>query len=332
MFMYENMGLNTKLMTVLSGMNNSTVSRAVKDLSLRPIDESKKRNYRFSIGDCRRVLKPLVSERHPIDKSKSVQAFYNFKGGVGKTTLCYQVATHLAFCGYRVLAVDTDQQGNLSVSFGLSQNMNNPTLYDGIDKNINPQDLVVNIFEGMDLIPGNISLVQLEKKLNDRTRREYVFQRYLSELFSEYDFVFFDCNPSVSQVNRNILNVCGRLNIVAETHPNCLSAMPIVIKDTIAFFEELDKPLLDISVIPSKYEDRSSTSAEAISFLNQEYPQWVIPEFAVRKSEDFLKSSRDQIPVGFFCKVNSIAYEDITDLSKYIISASEKLENKERID
>lgn len=321
---FSNKGLNTKLMTILSGLNNSTVSRALSANNITPIDSATKRNTRYRISDCRKVMKSLVADRNPIDPKNSVQAFYNFKGGVGKTTLCYQVATHLAICGYKVLAVDTDQQGNLSVLFGFLENMKFPTLFDGIVKNIAPEELVVNVFDGMDLIPGNISLVQLEKKISDKTLREYVFQKYLSPLFENYDFVLFDCNPSISLINRNILSVSSRLNIVAETQPNCLAAMPIVIRDTVDFFEAIDKDMLEITVIPSKYEDRSATSAEAIAFLSSQYKEWIIPDFAVRKSEDFLKSSRDQLPLGLFCKVNSIAYEDIVDLVKYIILVSKK--------
>ena len=323
-------GIPQRLMVLLSQMNKGTISRQVSSLGLTPIDPAKTRTNRYSFEDCRKVLAPFIAQKHPISRNKYIQSFYNFKGGTGKTTICYQMATHIAMCGYKVLAIDTDQQGNLSTSFGFFDNMKELTLYDGIVKNVPVADIVVNICDGLDLIPGNISLVQLEQRIGEKTRREDVFGRYLEPIMDDYDFVLFDCNPSVSNVNRNILNLSQRLNIVAETQPNCLSAMPIVIKDTQNFYEDLTKELLDICIIPSKYEDRSSTSAEAISFLNTEYKDWIIPDFAVRKSEDFLKSSRDKLPLAMFCKVNSIALEDIVDLLWYTIKQSEEsTENRE---
>lgn len=309
-------------MSVLADTNYSRINRLVSRKEVKPISNSSKRNARFKIKDVRSILGDLIKIKYPISSDRKVHAFYNFKGGTGKTTLCYQTSLHLALCGYNILMIDTDQQGNTTSTLGYRDNMKCLTLYDGISRGLHPTEITVPVFDGLDLIPGNFSLVHLEQILKEKTSRELVLERYLGEIKENYDFIMFDCNPSVSYINRNILSFSDHLNIVTETHPYSLSALPVVMSDTKAYFEDLRRKMPEIHIIPNKYEDRSSTSAEALSALLKHYGEYVKTDFAIRKSEDFLKSSRDQIPLSFFCKSNSIAFEDLSDLLKIIIEHS----------
>ena len=77
-----------------------------------------------------------------------------------------------------------------------------------------------------------------------------------------------------------------------------------------------------VAIIPNKYEDRASSSLEAMTALSKFWKDYLIKDFAVRRSEDFPKAARDQLPISFFCKVNSIAFEDISDLTREIIKRS----------
>jgi len=324
---YDEYGLNTNFMCALSGLNYSRISRAVSAAEVAPLPNSTKRNARYSIHDCRKILSEFTKKLNPISKGDKVHAFFNFKGGTGKTSICYQVSTHLALCGYNVLVVDTDQQGNTTSTMGYTDNTKYPSLYDGIEKNLPHDKLILNVFEGLDLIPANFSLVHLEKILRDKTHREFAIKRYLSEMEDKYDFIFFDCNPSVSHINRSVLTFSNHLNIVTETHPYSLQVLPVLMADTETYFNELELDTPKIFIIPNKYEDRSTTSAEAMSVLVNQYGEMLEPDFAVRKSEDFLKSARDHLPLSFFCKSNSIAFEDISDLVRIIIKHSRASEN-----
>lgn len=319
---YDDQGLNINFMSSLAGVTYARISRAVSAANISPLPNSSKRNAKYSIHDARRVMYEYTKKENPIAKGNKVHAFFNFKGGTGKTSLCYQVSTHLALSGYNVLVIDTDQQGNTTSTMGFTNNTKSYTLYDGIEKNLPYNQLILNVFEGLDLIPANFSLVHLEKILRDKTGREYAIKRYLTGLEDKYDFIIFDCNPSVSHINRGVLTYSNHLNIVTETHPYSLQVLPILMSDTEAYFQELQEKMPQVFIIPNKYEDRSTTSAEAMSALVQQWGSYLEPDFAVRKSEDFLKSARDRIPLSFFCKSNSIAFEDICDLVKIIINHS----------
>lgn len=321
-------GLTAKFISLLGNVNQSTVSRTLHSKKFgfekSELKTNSKRNVRYSISQTRQILDGFVRKKHPISKNSKVHAFYNFKGGTGKTTICYQVATHLALCGYKVLVVDADAQGHLTVSFGYFDNLEMPTLYDGLINNRAIHDLVVTIFEGLDLIPGNLSLTNIDIRLREMPRQEDVLKRYMISLRDKYDFIMFDCNPSMSSLNRNILNFSDVLDIVCETHPYSVNGMKLMMEDLTRFYKIMENEKIpELIVIPNKYEDRASSSAEAMAVLGKYYGKYLIPNFAVRRSEDFPRSARDQLPMSFFCKSNSIAFEDISDLIKVIISKSE---------
>lgn len=322
-------GLTAKFISMLGNVNQSTVSRLLHLKKLKQASNLSKRNVRYSIEETRNILEGFVKEKHSVTPNRKVHAFYNFKGGTGKTTICYQITTHLSLCGYKVLVVDADAQGHLTVSFGHIDNLDLRTLYDGLVNNMSLDDIIIPIFEGLDLIPGNLSLTNVDVRLREMHRQEDVLKRYMSSLKQKYDFIIFDCNPSMSSLNRNILNFSDVLDIVCETHPYSVNGMKLMMDDLDRFYKVMDNEKLpEVLIIPNKYEDRSSSSAEAMAVLNKYYNSYLVPNFAVRKSEDFPKSARDQLPLSFFCKSNSIAFEDISDLIRIIISKSEFV-NKE---
>lgn len=317
---FDGHGLTARFMSYLASVNASTVSRHISDLNISPLPNSSKRNCRYSFSESRKLLKELIANKNPVSEEKKVLSFYNFKGGTGKTSLTYQVSTHLALYGYKVLVVDTDAQSHLTVSFGFLDNLSLPTLYDGLVNNVPVEDLILKVEEGLDLIPANLSLTKLEIHIKEKTRQENVVKRYLKDFSKKYDFVLFDSNPNITILNRNILSFSDIINIVCETHPYSVHGMGLVMDDMCEFYEQMETALPEILIIPNKYEDRSTTSAEAMSILMSKYSQYLEPNFAVRKSEDFPKSARDQLPVSFFCKVNSIALEDISDLIRILIN------------
>jgi len=316
---FENNGITARFMAALAGVNHSTITRYINDKKIKPIASTLKRNMRYDFNESRKVLKEMVASKNPIDPSKKIHAFYNFKGGTGKTSLSYQVSTHLALLGYNVLVVDTDAQSHLTVSFGLLDNLSLPTIYDGLVNGLPFDDLIIHIKDGLDLIPANLSLTKLEVHIKEKTRQENVIKRYMGGATSRYDFVIFDSNPNITTLNRNVLSFANFLNIICETHPYSVHGMALVIDDLLEFYNQIEQPLPEILIIPNKYEDRSTTSAEAMSILVKNYGKYMIPDFAVRKSEDFPRSAREQLPLSFFSKANSIAFEDMLDYLKILI-------------
>ena len=158
-----------------------------------------------------------------------------------------------------------------------------------------------------------------------QTRKEEMLKDVIDPLFDQYDFIIIDANPNINQINRNVINAAQIINIVCETQPFSIMGLSLLYEDMTNFFQRMRKHVPDINIIPNKYEDRVSTSAEAMHTLRAHFSEFMKKDFAVRKSEDFNISAKSALPLSFFCKQNSNAWEDVVELIHYLISISEKV-------
>ena len=136
-----------------------------------------------------------------------VVAVCNQKGGVGKTTTTINLGAALAEYGRRVLLVDFDPQGALSVGLGFQPHELDPTVYNLLmDAGVTAGDVLFQTkVEGMDLLPSNIDLSAAEVQLVHEVGREFVLGRVLAPLLPEYDIVLIDCQPSLGLLTVNAL-------------------------------------------------------------------------------------------------------------------------------
>ncbi len=308
-------------LAAISKFSYDIIMRRLRDANILPLPNSPKKNRKYPVEGCRNILKEIFASKHNI--TKRIHAFYNFKGGVGKTTLSFQVASHLSILGFKVLLVDTDPQANLTNCFAVTPNLNSPTLYDVLIKGLPLKQSIISIYEGLDFIQSNISLTRLETELIHQTRKEELLKDVLDQLYDEYDFIIIDANPNINQINRNVINAAQVINIVCETQPFSIMGLSLLSDDMKNFFQKMKKEVPLIHVIPNKYEDRVSTSSEAMHTLREHFSEYLKEDFAIRKSEDFNISAKSALPLAFFCKQNSNAWEDIVEIIHHIIKISE---------
>lgn len=318
--LYADAGPTPLHLAALSGLSYDIVQRRLRESGVLPLPNSPKKNRKYPVEDCRKILKEIFSDK--ILVKKKTHSFYNFKGGVGKTSLSFQVSVHLAILGFRVLLIDTDPQANLTNCFPVSQNISSPTLYDILIKGMSPELAKVPIFTGLDFIQSNISLTRLEPELIHQTRKEEMMQDVIDQIYDRYDFIIVDANPNINQINRNVINCSDVVHIVCETQPFSIMGLSLLYEDMKTFFHRMKKNLPTINIIPNKYEDRISTSSEAMHTLRENFSDFLKKDFAIRKSEDFNASVKCALPLSFFCKQTSNAWEDIVELIHYIIDIS----------
>ena len=146
-----------------------------------------------------------------ISKKATTIAVVNQKGGTGKTTTCENLGVGLAAEGKKVLLVDADPQGSLTISMGWQKPDELPVTLSSLmqkamnDQCIPPGEGVLHHAEGVDLIPANIELAGMEVALVNAMSREKMLKQVLESAKRDYDYILLDCTPSLGMLTINAL-------------------------------------------------------------------------------------------------------------------------------
>jgi len=208
-----------------------------------------------------------VDHRRPFAAPRRL-AFFNHKGGTGKTTTSVSVAAGLASRGFKVLLVDTDSQGNVGVSLGVKTEK---SLYHVLVMGIKPQQAAVNVRPNLDLIVANETLAAAELYLAGRQNRDRVLRERLGVASADYDVILVDCSPSLSLMNQNALVFAD--GILCPVACDFLSLVGVrqVIKTVKNVNTLLRHPVSIYGVLPTFYDSRARICRDAVDTLRQHF-------------------------------------------------------------
>ncbi|WP_308433030.1 ParA family protein [Nocardioides flavus (ex Wang et al. 2016)] len=198
-----------------------------------------------------------------------VVSMCNQKGGVGKTTTTINLGASLAEFGRRVLLVDFDPQGSLSVGLGLNPHEMDLTIYNLLmDREVTLDEVVVpSGIEGMDLLPSNIDLSAAEVQLVHEVAREQTLQRVLAPALAHYDVILIDCQPSLGLLTVNALTASDGVIVPLECEYFALRGVALL-KTTIDKVRERLNPKLEIDgVLGTMFDGRTLHSREVMERL-----------------------------------------------------------------
>lgn len=207
-----------------------------------------------------------------MQKNAKIIAVVNQKGGTGKTTTTENIGIGLVNEGKKVLLIDMDPQGSLTISLGYPRpDEMYPTLSDVLEKVIrenleNPKEGIINQREGVDLMPGNIELSGLEVSLVNIMSRETILKRYLDEIKNEYDYILLDCMSSLGMVTMNALVAAD--SVLIPVQAQYLSAKGLEqLLQTVSKVRRQINPKLKIDGIVLTMVDKRTNYAKEISAL-----------------------------------------------------------------
>ena len=222
------------------------------------------------IGPTGRPM-PVLPEPEPLTQHgpARVVSMTNQKGGVGKTTTTINLGASLAEYGRKVLLVDFDPQGSLSVGLGLNPHEMELTIYNLLmQRDVSIEDVVVptNV-EGMDLLPSNIDLSAAEVQLVHEVAREQTLQRVLAPAIAKYDVILIDCQPSLGLLTVNALTASDGVIVPLECEYFALRGVALL-KTTIDKVRERLNPKLEIDgVLGTMFDGRTLHGREVMARL-----------------------------------------------------------------
>ena len=199
-----------------------------------------------------------------------VIAVCNQKGGVGKTTTVINLGAALAEYGRRVLLVDVDPQGALSVGLGVNPAALDRTLNDLLldPRGTDVEDVLLESgIPGVDLLPSNIELAASEVQLVAEVGREHALSRALDGLVEHYDVVLIDCQPSLGLLTVNALTAAHHVVVPLECEYFALRGVALLV-DTIEKVQQRLNPRLEVlGLLATMYDARTLHGREVLGRL-----------------------------------------------------------------
>ncbi|WP_220451394.1 ParA family protein [Nocardioides dongkuii] len=265
---------------------------------------------------------PVLPEPTPVAEHghARVIAMCNQKGGVGKTTTTINLGASLAEYGRRVLLVDFDPQGSLSVGLGLNPHEMDLTVYNLLmERDVDVHDVIVPTgVEGMDLLPSNIDLSAAEVQLVHEVAREQTLQRVLAPAIAEYDVVLIDCQPSLGLLTVNALTASNGVIVPLECEYFALRGVALL-KTTIDKVRERLNPRLEIDgVLGTMFDGRTLHSREVMDRLVQAWGDKVF-HTVIRRTVKFSDSTVAGEPITSYASASAGA-ESYRQLAREVLA------------
>ncbi len=244
----------------------------------------------------------------------------NQKGGVGKTTVTYNLGALLAMQNKKVLMIDYDSQASLTISTGLEpldfqyNNISVAMEKNSIKKCIFPIEKLQNLF----IVPSIIDFSATEKKISDAETLEKV----LSPIVNEYDYILIDCSPSLTILNINALAYSDYALIVTETSYLAYRGLNDLL-DTIKEIQSINNKLKILGILINRYKKSSKDANEVLSLLQENYLIIGI----IKETENIKKGLYEGLPMSAL-KLNNKLFKEVleqfTKVVNYIISINKE--------
>ena len=210
-----------------------------------------------------------------------VIAITNQKGGVGKTTTAVNLGVGLVRQNKKVLLIDMDPQGSLTLSLGFRKPDDlSPTVTD-VMRNIVENGELTKEFtphensEGVFLMPANIELSGMEVSLVNEMSREQILKTYVESVRDRYDFILIDCMPSLGMLTLNAL--CAADSVIIPTQPEFLSAKGLEqLLGTIGRVKKRMNPALKIDgILMTMVDSRMNFARDVSALIRRNYGRYM---------------------------------------------------------
>jgi chromosome partitioning protein len=273
------------------------------------------------IGPTGRPL-PNFPEPGPVGvRGKArVVSMCNQKGGVGKTTTTINLGAALAEFGRKVLLVDFDPQGSLSVGLGLNPHQMECSIYNLLmQRDVELDEVVVATgVPGMDLLPSNIDLSAAEVQLVNEVAREQTLQRLLAPALEKYDIILIDCQPSLGLLTVNALTASDGVIVPLECEYFALRGVALL-KTTIDKVKDRLNPRLEVEgILGTMYDGRTLHGREVMERLVEAWGDTVF-HTVIRRTVKFSDSTVAGEPITSYASTSQGA-DSYRQLAKEVLA------------
>ncbi len=256
------------------------------------------------------------SPQQPAPRKLTTIAFANQKGGVAKTTTTLNLAVAFAEKGHRVLCIDMDPQGNLTMSQGVDPDNVEKSMYDVLVHGMPIKEVVRH--REVDVACSSIDLAGAELALSAMIGRERALQRALKGVEDDYDFVCIDTPPSLGLLTINALTAATKVIVPVQCEYLSMRGL-IQLQNTLEMIRENLNPDVHIEgILPTLLDTRTVHAKEAIEILEENFGDRVFAS-RIRKTIRFAEAPVQGMSVLKY-DPDGIAAQSYRDLAKEVLS------------
>lgn len=271
--------------------------------------------------------RPKEGESRLFNVSRQIIAVTNQKGGCAKTTTAVNLSGCLAHKGFRVLLIDLDPQAHASLGLGIDKDNVEKTIYDVLMNNIALSDVIIKTqVEGLDVAPSNSMLSGAQLELATVLGRESVLRISVRKLLlrEDYDFIVFDCNPSLNLVTINALVAADSILIPIQTHYYSLEGMKELFSTIDIVRERLNPELQILGILATLYDTRTKISAKMFGQI-REYFKGMVFNTVIRNNVRLCEAPIYKKPIHAYDSRSAGAL-DYFSLTDEVIAKTQKCE------
>ncbi len=271
-------------------------------------------------------------------------AIANQKGGVGKTTSAINLAASLAVLEYKTLLIDADPQANATSGVGFDPKNVTTSIYECLVGETEPHNAVIHTSTpNLDLIPAHIDLVGAEIELVELSNREYLLQKALVKIKDDYDFIIFDCSPSLGLLVLNCLTAADSVIIPVQCEYFALEGLGKLL-NTIKIAQARFNPNLAIEgVLLTMYDGRLRLSNQVVEEVKTHFQDMVFDTIIQRNTKlgeapsfgetIIMHDAASKGAINYMNLAREILQKNgltqISDIERIIDDATTELENQE---
>ncbi len=272
------------------------------------------------MGPTGRPWPHLPEPPPPTGGPAMIIALCNQKGGVGKTTTTINLGATLAELGRKVLLVDFDPQGSLSVGLGVNPHTLGHSVYNLLLARDVPIEDVIDTTNvpGLDILPSNIDLSAAEIQLVSEVAREQTLLRVLERVRDRYDVILVDCAPSLGLLTVNALTAADKVIMPLECEFFALRGIALL-NDTITKVQERLNPRLEIlGILGTMYDPRTLHSREVLERVVQAFGETVF-HTVIRRTVKFPETTVAGEPITTYA-TSSPGAEAYRNLAREVLA------------
>ena len=245
-----------------------------------------------------------------------VIAFANQKGGVAKTTTTLNLAAAFAEEGHRVLCIDMDPQGNLTMSQGIDPDSLEQSMFDVLVHEVSIREVIRR--REIDVACASIDLAGAEIAMSTKIGRERSLTKALIAVDEDYDWVFVDTPPSLGLLTVNALTAADQVIVPVQCEYLSMRGL-LQLQNTLAMIRENLNPDVRIAgILPTMVDTRTLHAREALEILEEHFGDWVFGA-RIRKTVRFAEAPVKGMSVLKY-DPDGVAAESYRQLAKEVLA------------